>query len=323
MAPDEQQDIFAQAGITPEDFGEVAPEPVTEVEAAPEAAETPAEGAGQPRDASGRFAPKEAEAVADVAPVAPPVAPDLPDISAQFNDPAARAAFAAADPVLKAEITRRMGDMQAGIDRYRAEAEPLRRFNQMAQAGGTTLAAALENYTVLEQALQRNPLQGLDLVCRNMGLDLRQVAAHVMGQPFEKDEVVSGLRQQLQAAERELQGFRAEREQAVTKSVQDFAATHPRLDELSASIGWILKNGYMGITTLEGAYAEAERRSPVSAPSTGAAPAAPAAPPAEPRKPPANLSISGSPTSGSNPAARTPALTGRAATEWAMAQAGL
>jgi hypothetical protein len=282
----------------------VADEPVEAVAETPEG-DAPSD--DRLRDESGRFKAKDTPDT-DPAPLPEPSpiidAAPVPDdaILPQLNDARAKAAWGTADPVLKAEVGRRIEQLQGGIERYRAEMEPIRRYADMARQSGTTLDAALASYTHIEQTIARNPLEGLDLICRNLGTDIRTVAAQIAGQPAPpRDQEVTQLRQQLHAAQQQLRGHEAAKEQQIAKSLQDFAAEHPRLDELSGSIAWILKNQYMGITTLEAAYAEAERYKPVS-PAAAARTSAPEPVAARPGTPSKPVSIKGAPSSGSNPA---------------------
>lgn len=318
MAPDEQ-DILAAAGITDEDFGDttLGAEPVAPAEAPVEPVEVAdRHPEHENRFADGKFAPKAETAPEPPGPQADPApAEAAPDIASQFNNDGARAAWAAVPAEVKAEVSRRFGEMESGLRTHQERWEPLKRYDEMARAGGTSLAEALDKYVGIEQALAQNPLQGLDLVCRNLGTDLRTIAAHVMGQPApEKDAEVGQLRQQLQAMAQELNGYRAEKKQVTEKTVTDFFTAHPRANELATDIAFWVQNGF----DLEAAYKRAEALNPLPTSPQTAVPT-----PAAPQTPPANLSISGSPATGSNPAAATPALSGRQATEWAFAQAGL
>lgn len=276
---------------------------------------------GRERDEYGRFKAKEAAEVAEEpeAPVAPAPAPPEPeanDIAAQFNDPTARAAWATTPPAIKAEVNRRFSELQSGIERYRSEIEPLRRFDQQAKASGTTLAAALESYTAIEQAIARNPVEGLDLICRNLGTDIRTVAAHIAGQPApEPNAQVAQMRQQMSAMQRELQAFRSEKASNVEKQVTDFAAEHPRFEELTQEIAWLLKTG--GARDLADAYRKADLLNPI--PAAAAQTSAAVSPAPQPQKPPGPVSIKGAPSSGSNPARASESLSSREAVARAFA----
>ena len=310
--PDEQeQDVFARAGITDEDF---ADEPEVGSVEAPVEAEAPeaAQADGPARDEHGRFAPKTenvevgGRSTADaqgpeVAPVAPAPAVDL-NLSA-----AERAAWSTVPPELRGAVERRVTEMERGLTEYRAKWAPMQQFAEMAERGGTTLADAAAHYIGMEQMIAQNPIQGLDTICRNLGTDLRTVAAHVLGQDApEPNAQVQQLSQQMRNMEAELAHYRAQerrqQEQAQSSAldtVTKFSTSAPRWAELEHYVSWALQTGAVPRTgdaakDLEAAYHLADRLVPGSAPAVNTAPAQ-----QEPRTPPANLSVDGGP--GSNP----------------------
>jgi hypothetical protein len=302
-SPAEEEAVAEVAAETPE---EETPSGITEPD-------------GRERDEHGRFKAKDAPEVAaePEAAVAPaPAAPEPTDISAQFSDPKARAAWVATPAEVKAEVSRRFGELQRGIETHRERLEPLRRFDEMARASGTTLDRALANYTHIEQTIARNPMEGLDLICRNMGTDIRTVAAQIMGQPApEPNAQLHAMHGKMREMEQELHGYRAQAQQTVTNQIQDFAAAHPRFDELSEDIAWLLKTG--GARDLEAAYAKADRLNPI--PPAAAQTSAAVASPQEPQKHAGPVSIKGAPSSGSNPARATEILSSRDAVARAFA----
>jgi DNA-binding transcriptional MerR regulator len=217
---------------------------------------------------------------------------------------------------VQAEINRAFSELERGVNEYRAKYEPVRQYAEMAEQQGTTLAAAMANYIGLEDALRANPIQGLDRVCQNLGLTLRDVAAHVMGQqPEPVDAQVQHLSTQLQQLKGELAQYRAakqrqdEETQAKTlETVSGFASSQPRFAELQHQIAWALKTEAIPRTgdaakDLQNAYEFAARLIPAAVPAPVAALAATAAPtpiPAQTRR--AGISIDGAP--GSNPTVR-------------------
>lgn len=299
----DEQDVFERAGITPEDFGEAAPpEPV-----APEGG---AESDGQPRDEFGRFAPK-TPAEADESPEEPQQPEPAPEVASQpeaapppaDEAPArfsaeAKALFAAAPPALKAEISRAVRETEAGIAKYREQIEPFRPFLERAKATGSDPVAAIQSYVAIEDTLRQNPLQGLEAICRNLGTDLRSVAAHVMGKPApEPNAEIQQLRQQVAQYKQQADAYQRHLNEQATQTVTSFAEQNPRFNELAETIGWIIKSG--GAADLPTAYqmAAAMRPAPASAPHTAARPI----PQPQPQTPRQNLQISGSPSPGSNP----------------------
>jgi hypothetical protein len=300
------------------------------------------------RGPDGKFIAKDAdvaEAPVEAAPEieAPVAAPEAaPTLSEPVGAPTrfsaeAKAAWATTPPAVQAEIGRAFSEMEKGIGEYRARFEPLRQYDDMARQQGTTLAAAMANYVGLEDALRQNPLQGLDRVCQNLGLSLRDVAAHVMGQPApERDQQVMQLTQHARDLEAQLQQYQAkeaaaqqERMNATLETVQKFASESPRYGELEHYIKWALETQAVPRTgdpsaDLKNAYEFAARLipgaeppAPVAAPAATAAPAQPVA--QTPKK--AGISIDGAP-SGSNPAAPRSKSTNEAVKR-ALSQVGL
>lgn len=306
MPDDQDQDVFVRAGITDADFAE---EPqIGDVPAEAEPSEPDPD--DRPRDENGRFVARETagkpEAVEDAGdrsaagkqePAAVPEAAPAPaagDVPARFAAEA-KAAWAQAAPALRAEVSRAIGELEAGMQRHQAALAPLRSYIDMA-GGPEALAQAAQRYVGIEQMLARDPIQGLSVIANNLGTDLRTIAAKVLGQPAPDGSAETGqLRQQLQLAQAELAKFRQEKAQTVTQTVQQFADSHPRFEELSGVIKWALETKLA--PDLPSAYEYAERLRPAPAAAPAAPPAAAAAPAQQPQTPPANLSIDGGPGS--------------------------
>jgi hypothetical protein len=298
------------------------PEEVVEAVAETPADEPPSDTTdGRERDEFGRFKARDAEVAGEAVEAAQPVEAVAPVAVAEPApsgfQASAQADWAKTPESVRADVQRRFGELEKGLTEYRQRFEPLKRYDEMARASGTSLDQALANYTTIEQTIARNPMEGLDLICRNLGTDIRTVAAQIMGQPApEPNAQVAQLHQRLQAAETELRTYRAEKENTVAQTVQEFAAAHPRFDELTDDIAWLLKTG--GAKTLEAAYAKADRLNPMpAAAQTSAAPPAP-----QPQKPAGPVSIKGAPSTGSNPARAPESLSSREAVARAFATLG-
>jgi len=119
--------------------------------------------------------------------------------------PAAKAEWATAPETLRAEV-------------LRLEAEL------------TAVKEALARYVNLENQLRVDPIRGLEIICQNIGMSLRDVAAllGVTPGPDSTHDVVA-----------------------------EFAATHPRFDELSEDIVFLLETARAN--DLAEAYSLAER----------------------------------------------------------------
>lgn len=284
----------------------------------------------RPRNPDGTFAPKEA-----AKPAAPQEGVDKPleQQPSNFSEapkrfsPDAREAWKDAPEPVRAEITRAVKELEQGIAEHQARWEPLKEYDALAKQHGTSIDKALANYVGIERLIAQDPIRGLSQVCENMGISFRDLAAQVMGQTpdenaSQQDATIRELRQELAALKQEVGGvsttIKTEKQQAVQRQVEEFAAQNPRFEELSEEIARQIQQGF----DLAEAYKRAELLNP--APAQAQAPAAPAAPqtdPAHTRK--GQLSLSGAPSSGSNPANRKPPSTARQAIDNAFANVGL
>ena len=300
----------AAAQAAPKD---VKPEPKVDVKAEPK---EPVK-AEQPRE-NGKFVAKDA-AKAPVAepavakePVKPVEAPKpshtAEDAPSRFTE-TARAKWAAADPEIRGETLRMQKELTEGYQKHKAAAErdaSLAEFHEMAQKSGTDVKTALSKYTALESLLRQDPIKGLHEVCNNMGLSLRDVAAHIMGQTPEQtasqsDATIRELKQELAALKEQVGGvtktFEQQREQSTLTEINKFAADHPRFDELADDIAFFMQSGRA--KDLPEAYTLAERLNPAAtqAPEPVASSAAPdPEPPVQSDK--GTKSINGAPSAG-------------------------
>lgn len=281
--------------------------------------------AEQPRE-NGKFAPKDPvkAPVADSA-----VAVDAPkpaeavkpshtaeDAPARFTE-TAKAKWAAADPEIRGETLRMQKELTDGYQKYKAAAErdnSLAEFHEMATKSGTDVKTALQKYTALEGLLRKDPIKGLEEVCTNMGLSLRDVAAHVLGQTPEQnasqqDATIRELKQEIAGLKEQVGGvtktFEQQREQSTLSEINKFAADHPRFDELANDIAFFMQSGRA--QDLPEAYQLAERLNPAPVKASEQIAASSAAPivsdpPVHPDK--GQKSINGAPSSGSSPSGK-------------------
>jgi hypothetical protein len=266
--------------------------------------------------------------------------PDEPEKTATtFSEPPkrfspdAKAEWAKAPEPVRAEITRAVSELEKGLSEYQQRWEPIKHFDEMARQHGTTIDKAMANYVGIEQKLAADPIAGLSQICDNMGFSLRDVAAHVLGQTPDQaasatDAANRHLRQEIAQLKQELTGvsttIKSHAEQATLKQIEAFSADKPRFEELADDIAFFLQTGKA--QDLQEAYSLAERLNPDPARSKAINEAIDAfepeaAKPAQPRK--GNLSLSGAPSTGSNPATRKPPSTARDALDNAFARIGL
>lgn len=295
---------------------------------------------------------KDAEATKPADRAAAPVAP----VQEQTTAPAqikpapsrmskeAQAAWAQVPEVVRNEVERGYAELQNGIEKYKAAFEPIKQFDEMARNSGTTLDKALTSYVGIENLLRKDVLAGMREVCRNIGVDPAKVGAALAEgqQPQGGDTIeVTQLKQQLAGALQEIKGLK-EQFTGFTQSSQDaqlkaevdaFKKDKPYFDEIAPVAAKLLSGGLAN--DLASAYDMAVRLTPEIAAKIEAAKAAAAQGTqpanAQPKPKPAEvahtgkakLSISGSPSSGSDPATRKPAGSTREALANAFANAGL
>ena len=246
--------------------------------------------------------------------------------------PDAKAAWKDAPEPVRAEITRAVKELEGGIEQYRQAYEPFRDFHKQLQDNGQTFQEVFQHYTGIEDLLQRDPVQGLDRICRNLGTDLRTVAAHVMGQPADQQAsqtsaVIHQLEQKIAGLERQLggvtQNIETQHRSAAEKEISAFASQpgHERFDELADDIAFLVESGRA--SDLSQAYELAARLNPAPQPAAPAPTTTGQIDPnadleAQTRK--GSLSVAGSPASGSNPGTvRKPAKSAAEAVDRAFA----
>jgi hypothetical protein len=237
--------------------------------------------------------------------------------------PRAQAEWATTPESVQRDVHRIYGEYHQAFQRYRADHEvmnSIRPFHQMAQQQGTNLNRVLGNYTTIEHKLRGDLLGGLDVIVDNLNLHaqdgrkitFRDVCWHVVNQTPEQINLMRANNAQIAQAhqlarqQQEIQALRAEQQRAqyvqhfnMTRSqVDQYAASHPRMDELANLIKQEIDFGF----DLDTAYRRAERLSPAGPTAqtrgNGSATAA------QTRKP--DRSIHGSPDAAPNGAGRRP-----------------
>jgi hypothetical protein len=161
--------------------------------------------------------------------------------------PVAKAAWDAAPESVRAEVSRMEAEFKAGFAKYKTAAErdaSLAEFHDMAAKGKTTVKEALSKYVNMENQLRADPVKGLEIICQNVGMSLREVAAKVLG--LTPDQAQNGA---------------DPTHDAVTKFAADPA--HSRFEELADDIAFFLTSGRT--KDLDEAYTLAERLNPAPA----------------------------------------------------------
>jgi hypothetical protein len=326
-----------------------AKEPVkAEVAKAEPAKAAPAADATKPI-ADAKTAP-DAKAASEPAKDAPVVdkgtiKPPLPSYTASAPpsrfSPDAKEAWAAAPEPVRAEVARMEKELTAGFEKHRAAAErdnSIAEFHEMAAKGGTTVKEALSKYVGMENQLRADPIKGLEIICQNAGLSLREVAGHLLGQTPEQqasqtDATMRELRAEIAELKKSVGGvtqtFEQQRTQTTHESVTKFAADHPRFEELSEDIAFFLKTrtkdlaeAYSLAERLNPAPAKAQAEVPAPASSAAVAEVIKATPDLSVQTERGSKSIAGAPTAGSNPVRRQPSNSIKEAIRRAAAAAG-
>lgn len=216
------------------------------------------------RAPDGKFQPKAADAPAVTEPAPEPKPTAFKAPPSRFDE-AARAEWEAVPEGTRGAIHRMVREADAGVQKYKADAEafePVRKFHEMAKAGGTDLPTALTKYVGMEQQLRRDPIAGLQQVVSNLNIKgpngqpvtLRDIAAHVLGQPADKqasraEAQTQALTREIEALKRQLgsvtQHVQTQQTEAKTSAVasewQAFVAENPRATELEADMAEFLR----------------------------------------------------------------------------------
>lgn len=285
---------------------------------------------GQPQQQKADIAPKPAPADQQQAPQGQqqprPQSFTEDEVKApqRFHD-GAKAEWQNVPQSVRSEVARMEREFTEGYRKYKDSAEafePVRRFHDMAKQGGTTLDVALDRYVGLENLLRQDvdagriPIRGLEEVCRNFGMSLRDVAAAVLGQSpdqtaSQQDAIIHELRQQVQQLTQAVGGvtntFQTQQKTATLSEIEAFAAQNPRFEELSEDIAFFLES--KRAKDLAEAYTLAEKLNPAAEPANSATgpSAARAQEPSAARPAPVDQtdkgqkSITGAPSSGSDP----------------------
>jgi hypothetical protein len=197
----------------------------------------------------------------------------------------AKREWAAAPESVRGEVYRMHDEFGKAYQAYRGAHDafqPIARFHQMAQEHGTTLEKALTNYVGIEQKLRSDPIAALDTIVNNLGLTdpqtnqrigLRDIAYTVLSQSPEQlrqlqmgnqqtaaSHQIGALHQEISGLKQQLQQWQTVQQYSYTRSAVDqFAQSHPRVDELGEAIASELRLGF----DIETAYQRAELRRPI------------------------------------------------------------
>lgn len=272
------------------------------------------------RGEGGKFAPKEpAQDAAQVAakPATDVKAPEPAKASftaseapARFS-PDAKERWAETHESVRGETERAIRELTEGHQKYKQAAEKfesLKEFDELATRHGTDLKTALTRYTNMEAMLQKDVVGGLEEICRNVGVSLKDVAAHVLNQPADQqasqsDAKVRQLEAELAQIKQQVgnvtETFQRQQFTATQSEVEKFASdpAHSRFDELADEIAFFLQHKTKDLSE---AYSMADRLNPAPAQASNVQPPASsaAAPAPEAQNLKGQKSITGAPSPG-------------------------
>jgi hypothetical protein len=256
--------------------------------------------------------------------------------------PEAKAKWAEADETVRAETHRAIKELEQGHAKYKQDAtdyEPFREFHKLAREKNVDPVAALRQYVGIDQLLASDFKAGIERICANKGISLKEFATQVLNQPADKAEQESSAYvrrleaqiaeqgKQLAAVAQKVNGvdthISEQQNKAFEAEVETFAADKPLFNELSEVIvSHIANNGL----SLQDAYDKALSDAQAMAQRLGFIPQAQAA-----TIPDADLeaqtlrgqkSIAGAPSAGSAPATHKPSPNIKAALLRAMSATG-
>jgi len=292
--------------------------------------ETKIDAKGREHNPDGTFKAKEDN---DVQKVEKPPEPEKP--ATNFTEPPnrfsadAKSAWKDAPEPVRAEIHRAVKELESGIEKYRednAAFEPIREYDKLAKEHGTTVVEALDRYTNLERMLNgEGKLTAIQDIMSYAGVSPQDFALQILQQSGaagdltpeqmeqvrvsgQQDDIIRGLRNELAALKQEITGVsttvQQQKDAEIERQVIEFAADKPRFDELSEDIKFFIESGRT--QDLAEAYDLAERLNPAPAAPAPATAEVEAEEPEAEAQTKASLSVTGAPSSGSNPVNRKP-----------------
>jgi hypothetical protein len=283
------------------------------------------------RDEKGRYSPKtEVTAETTAASVEKPTTEQAATPAVAIEAPSrfspdAKAAWATTPEPVKAEINRAMGEMQQGLQEYQTRYAPLKPFEDAAKQHGTTIEAALQNYTTMENLLTSDPVNAFEKICEFIGKTPQQFFSEISNgqqQQANVDPIVSQLQQQVQALQQQLSGvstsIQSQQDAETEQRINAWASDKPRFTELRDTMIQLAQSGMAN--DLDTAYEMATRLKPASVQQQ---PIIQQKPDLKAQTQKGQLSTVGAPVSGSNPAYRKPASSVSESIERSFAQLGL
>ena len=285
------------------------------------------------RDEAGRFAAKPVEVRPQGQPetMKPEAAPKAvnPEEPPSRLSAEAKAAWRAAPPAIKADVHRAFSEMEQGIAKYRPDATryqtEIAPYENLARQYGMDVKGVLADYEGMARMMATDPVSVFDTLAKRHGFTLQEVAAHVLQQDLDEyaQETTNEIKR-LQAENAELkrqtQGYTQAQSTQIQGFIAEFAVKNPRYDELEPQIAAILRSGLVSAqepkAKLQEAYDMAMRLKP-------APQLAPQRSSRQAQNLKGQLSVTGAPGTGSDPARRKAPASARDALDRAFDQFGI
>jgi hypothetical protein len=240
----------------------------------------------------------------------------------RFNTDA-KTAWATAPESVKAETTRAIRELEAGLIKHKEAAEayePIRKFADIAKANDTTVHEALERYVNIDKGLvskdTNTKAAAIEQVLQAAGTTPAEYAAWVTNggkatqTQAQSDPIISELKQQVEALKQQLgqvsTSIQSQQDQDYVAQINQWKADKPMVDVLANEIAHYVENEGL---TLDDAYVKAKTNAEETARKLGFIPSTQSKPSQEVAQTQLLKSITGAPGSGSNPAARVPSNT--------------
>jgi hypothetical protein len=259
------------------------------------------------RAPDGKFVAKEAAQPAEQTNT--PAQPGIHEAPARI-DAAAKAEWANVPEPVKGAIHRTIREMETGLEEHRQRWEPIKRYDDMAKQYGTDLPSALERYVAMDTLLNEDIAQGIDSIIRDKTsgqMGLREFIGQLTGQQpdqaqSQNDATIHALRQEIAALKQDMGNvtghMQAQSAKAIEADVLSFSQGKPDFEALAPKIAEHIKAG----KDLPSAYETAKQEMAEIARSLGFVPAQTTQ---QPLKPAGQKSITGAPSTGSDPASIT------------------
>lgn len=232
------------------------------------------------RAPDGKSAAKTSEE--DPAEAAKPKQTAYKDAPQRFDD-AAKAEWETVPESVRGAVHRTIKENEQGIEKYRTAAEsyePLRQFDDIAKANGTSLVGAVQKMVEIEDAFRRNPVEGFLRIARELNFDVQLVAKHIAGlDPNSVNQhaatmAQSDLHRENAALKQRLEAVEAAQQR---ESILSSAQSLPRFEELKPVMLGLIQTGTVAGSSneelLRAAYEEADRRFPTTVAHTDTTPA--------------------------------------------------